>query len=589
MISKYTIERVKEAADIVSVVQDFQNIKKKGTTWVGFSPFNKERTPSFFIYKNAKFKCFSSGKQGGVIEYLIEAEKMTFVDALVYLANKYGIPVEYEVKEVDESHRKRESIMHLNKRMLDFFTWCMRQRTEDTSNAGRLLLEKGMTKDHIVKRNIGHCPYHNGLVHYLQNQYSPELLHDASAATLSNGNLYEYFRGRVVFPIYNLSGKVVGFTGRSIYWQPEAHFPKYLHSRNSEVFSKDKIVYNLYQARTSILRENSVFVVEGPTDCESFILSGIENVVSGLGSDFGHGCIQNLLRYTTNIVGVFDGDSAGRKASVRFIQNCVQMAVVPNVVFLPSGQDPNDVFLSSGAQGLKQCVGNQSDPVSALFLALDYSDSLPIKQKREILQMAIDVISKCSDMSLREMMVKRASEASGISQGSISREIKERNQEPFSEPKKAPVTPRQYIESRIIGVLHNYWNQKLFLVHDDELHTAYVRSWIFAKMEAFGLCFEREDAHGIFSVLQSVEDEDCSVPPEIPVELYPEVTHDEFEWFAVIEKVIIDWFLLQKTNASDADNILHLKEYVRTLPLVIKKMRAINGANQSIHSPNHSV
>lgn len=343
MIDKTTIDKIFATANIVEVIGEFVSLKKAGQNYRGLSPFKNEKTPSFYVSPSKGiFKCFSSGKGGNVVTFLMENEKLSYPEALQYLAKKYNIEIleKEETPQEIQIKNERESLLALNQFACQYFIETLHS-TEGKTIGFSYLTERGFREDTIIKFQLGYSREEkNAFVKKaLDKAYKLDYLIKTGLTIQSGDYSYDRFHGRVIFPIHGLTGQILGFAGRIM--KTENKIAKYINSPESDVYHKSDILYGLYFARGSILKNDKCYLVEGYTDVISMHQAGIENVVASSGTSLTLNQIRLLKRFTHNITMIFDGDEAGIKASIRGIDLLIEESLNVRVVLLPNGEDPD--------------------------------------------------------------------------------------------------------------------------------------------------------------------------------------------------------------------------------------------------------
>lgn len=345
MIDQFTIDKIMGAAQIVDVVSDFVTLRKRGVNYTGLCPFHNEKTPSFSVSPAKGIcKCFSCGKGGNAVHFIMEHEQMTYVEALKYLAKKYNIEVE-EREMTDEEkllQSERESLLIVNDFASTYFRQMLFEHLEGKSVGLSYFKERGFREDIIRKFQLGYGLEQRDAFSQaaLTKGYKKDfLLKTGLSLENEQGNLRDRFFGRVMFPIHTLSGKVVGFGGRILKNAEKA--AKYVNSPESSVYHKSRELYGIYFAKQAIVKANRCFLVEGYTDVLSMHQAGIENVVASSGTALTQGQINLIHRFTENITVLYDGDAAGIKASIRGIDLLLEEGMNVKVVLLPEGDDPD--------------------------------------------------------------------------------------------------------------------------------------------------------------------------------------------------------------------------------------------------------
>lgn len=353
MIDRQTVARILDAARIEDVVGDFVTLKRRGVNYIGLCPFHDEKTGSFIV-SPAKgiYKCFGCGKAGGAVNFIMEHEQLSYVEALRYLARKYRIEiVETELTEEERKHQSdRESMFAVNTWASNYFTDKMENTADGKAIGKSYFRERGFTDETIRKFGLGYCPDTSDhmTLDALKAGYKAEFIEKTGIGILrDNGTWYDRFRGRVMFPVHTLSGKVVAFGGRVL--RKSDKTAKYVNSPESEIYHKSNELYGIYFAKQSIVKADRCILVEGYTDVISMHQSGVTNVVASSGTSLTTGQIRLIRRFTPNITVLYDGDSAGIKASIRGIDLLLEAGMNVKVVLLPDGEDPDSFAQSHDA------------------------------------------------------------------------------------------------------------------------------------------------------------------------------------------------------------------------------------------------
>lgn len=345
MIDQATIDRIMDAAQIVDVVSEFVTLRKRGVNYVGLCPFHSEKTPSFSVSPSKGLcKCFSCGKGGNVVHFIMEHEQLSYYEALKWLARKYGIEVKERELSDEEKHAQsiRESLFVVNEFARDYFQNILKNHVEGQTVGMAYFRQRGFRDDIIQKFQLGYClNQHDAFAREaLSKGYRPEFLVKTGLCyTRDDGSLRDRFWGRVIFPVHTLSGKVVAFGGRVLH--TDAKTAKYVNSPESEIYHKSNELYGIYFAKQAIVKQDRCFLVEGYTDVISMHQSGIENVVASSGTSLTPGQIRLIHRFTNNITVLYDGDMPGIKASLRGIDMLLEEGMNVKVTLLPDGDDPD--------------------------------------------------------------------------------------------------------------------------------------------------------------------------------------------------------------------------------------------------------
>lgn len=347
MIKQKSIDSVMAAVRIEEVVGDFVSLRKQGQDFVGICPFHDDKNPSMHVSPRLGiYKCFVCDAAGNPVKFLMEHEKMSYPEAIEYLAKKYGIPLEYERSESDEERQQRtlrESLLIVNEFAQKYFVDQLRNTEEGKLMGMAYLKERGFMDATIDKFGLGYCPdgWDNFTKAALEKGYKEEYLIELGLTGKSqSGKLYDIYRGRVIFPIHNDAGKVIGFGGRIL--KKDGKDPrKYVNSRENTIYHKSDTLYGIYFAKNAIHKQQNVYLVEGYTDVISMHESGVENVVASSGTSLTQGQIRMITKRTQNITVLYDGDMAGIKASMRGIDMLLEQGLKIRVCLLPDGEDPD--------------------------------------------------------------------------------------------------------------------------------------------------------------------------------------------------------------------------------------------------------
>ncbi|WP_028377556.1 DNA primase [Leeuwenhoekiella sp. MAR_2009_132] len=482
MISKTTIDNVFETARVEEVIGDFVNLKKSGSNYKGLSPFTDERSPSFMVSPVKQiWKDFSSGKGGNAVAFLMEHEHFTYPEAIKYLAKKYNIEIE-ETEQTDEQKEQadeRESMYVVSEYAKDYF-----HKTLLNTEAGKAIgltyfKERGFTSETIEKFQLGYSPdaWDAFTSEAIRKGYKLEYLEKTGLSIVKEEKQFDRFKGRVMFPIQSLSGRILGFGGRILTNDKKA--AKYLNSPESDIYHKSKVLYGIYHAKQAIAKEDTCYLVEGYTDVIQMHQLGIENVVSSSGTALTPEQIRLINRLTPNITVLFDGDAAGQRASLRGIDLILEQGMNVKVCSFPEGEDPDSFsrkntltevqdFLKDNAKDFIQYKASllmeeaQGDPIKKAGLVRDMVESIgkiPDVIKREIyIQECARIMDIKEDVlfnTLAQILTKGQKEAPAPTKPSAG-------QMQVVEKKKAETVDRQFIlERKLIELLLLYGNQKI--------------------------------------------------------------------------------------------------------------------------------
>ena len=450
MISKETIEKVFDQARVEEVIGDFVQLKRSGSNMKGLSPFVNEKSPSFMVSPVKQiWKDFSSGKGGNSVTFLMEHEHFTYPEAIKYLANKYGIEVEETIvsNEDLEQANEKESMYLVSEFARDYFHKTMLNTDEGQAIGLSYFKERGFTKDTIEKFQLGYSPdiWDAFTKEALGKAYKLEYLEKTGLTIVKqeDGKTFDRFKGRVMFPIQSMSGRVLGFGGRILTNDKKA--AKYLNSPESEIYHKSKVLYGIFQAKQAIAKQDTCYLVEGYTDVIQFNQSGIENVVASSGTALTPDQIRLVNRLTNNITVLFDGDAAGLRASIRGIDLILEAGMNVKVCSFPDGEDPDSFAKNNSYEVLKQYLNDNSKDFIQFKadLLVKEANNDPIK-KAELIRDMVNSISKISDFIKREVYIKECSRIMDISEGVLyntlaqisKKDLTDANKK-FTEEKKA--------------------------------------------------------------------------------------------------------------------------------------------------------
>ena len=420
MISKTTIDTVFETARVEQVIGDFVQLKRAGSNFKGLSPFSEERSPSFMV-SPAKgiWKDFSSGKGGNSVAFLMEHEKFTYPEAIRYLAKKYNIEIE-ETEQTDAEKANtdiRESMFLVSEFAKNYFHDALLNSEEGKAIGYSYFKERGFTNETIKKFALGYSPeaWDAFTKEALGKGYKLEFLESSGLTIPRDDRPFDRFKGRVMFPIQSMSGRVLGFGGRILTSDKKA--AKYLNSPESEIYHKGKVLYGIFQAKQSIAKLDNCFLVEGYTDVIQFNQSGIENVVSSSGTALTPDQIRLINRLTKNVTVLFDGDAAGLRASIRGIDLILEEGMNVKICTFPDGEDPDSFAKKTSHEDLVSYLENNAKDFIQFkaSLLMNEAKNDPIKKADLIRDMVVS-ISKIPDRIQREIYIQECSRIMDISE-----------------------------------------------------------------------------------------------------------------------------------------------------------------------------
>jgi len=440
MIDQFTIEKIQSAAQIEQVVSDFITLRKRGVNYVGLCPFHDDKSPSFYVSPAKNIcKCFACGEGGTPVHFIMKHEQLSYVDALKYLAKKYGIEVK-ETELTDEEKQiqnDRESMFILNTYAQKSFTSNLFEHSEGKSVGLPYFHERGFRDDIIKKFQLGYSIDEKDAFtrQAIKAGYNPSYLEKTGLTVISeNQSTIDRFRGRVMFPVHTLSGKIVAFGGRILKNEKTA---KYINSPESEIYHKGNELYGIYFARQAIVKQDRCFLVEGYTDVISMHQAGIENVVASSGTALTQGQIRLIHRLTNNVTVLYDGDAAGIKAALRGIDLLLEAGLNIKIVLLPEGEDPDSFARKQNASSFYNFIqANEADFVRfKAGLLLEEAGNDPVKKSQTITEI-INTIAIIPEEIIRLVYIKECSRLTGVDEGTLVRAIAKKRQEILLQKKK---------------------------------------------------------------------------------------------------------------------------------------------------------
>ncbi|MFP4621664.1 MAG: DNA primase [Bacteroidales bacterium] len=494
MIDKQTVERIIETADITDVIQDFVNLKKRGTNYLGLCPFHNEKTPSFTVSASKGiFKCFGCGKGGNAINFIMEHEHLSYPEALRYLANKYNIEIEEKELSAEDIEEKnvRDSLQIVSNFAAKHFQENLKNHQEGRSVGLSYLKERSIREDMIDKFDLGYSldQWESFTQAALKKGFKQDYLEKTGLTVVKENKRYDRFRGRIMFPIHSLSGNVIGFGGRTM--KKDEKTAKYINSPESEIYHKSNILYGIYHAKKAITKNEKCYMVEGYTDVIALHQKGIENVVASSGTSLTENQIRLVKRFTPNITIIFDGDPAGMKASLRGIDLILEQGMNVKVLPLPEGEDPDSFSKKQGASELVRYIEEneqdfihfktrllseeaQNDPVKKAGLINDVVRSIamiPAGIMRTVYikncSSLLDIDEKVLYEETNKIRNKRARQKYRREQAGREKEEKN-NQNLTSVPAFIEEVYSETQEKEIIRLLLHYGDEDLYTYKEDK-------------------------------------------------------------------------------------------------------------------------
>lgn len=427
MINKDTIQSIIETARIEEVIGDYVTLKKRGVNLIGLCPFHNEKTPSFTVSApKGIYKCFGCGKAGNSVNFLMEHEHFSYPEALRYLAKKYFIEIEEEqvTPEQQQALSERESLINVTAFAQQYFSKTLMKTDEGKAIGLSYFKERGFDEKTIEKFQLGYSPEAwDGLTKAaLENGYNLEYLVSTGLTISKDNQYYDRFRGRVMFPIHNLSGRVIGFGGRTL--STDKTKPKYVNSPESEIYHKSNVLYGIFFAKSSIIAHDNCFLVEGYTDVISLHQSGIENVVASSGTSLTTEQIKLIRRYTPNITILYDGDEAGIKASFRGIDMILGEEMNVKIVLFPDGEDPDSFARKNRPAEVRDFIQQHAADFVTFKTTLLVGETAndPIK-KAGLIKEIVGTIALIPDAIIRSVYIRECGGIMKISEQTLINEL----------------------------------------------------------------------------------------------------------------------------------------------------------------------
>ncbi|MBN2173412.1 MAG: DNA primase [Bacteroidales bacterium] len=492
MISRDTIQTILETARVEEVVGEFVNLRKRGVNMIGLCPFHNEKTPSFTVSPpKGIFKCFGCGKAGNAVNFVMEHEHYTYPEALRYIARKYNIEIEEEEQTPEQIQdlNEKESLYAVSTFAQKFFTDQL-FHTEEGKAIGLSYFKSRDLREHTIEQfQLGYSPdsWDAFTRHAFDNGFKQDYLVKSGMCIEKNGKTFDRFNARVIFPIHNLSGRVIGFGGRIL--KSDEKKAKYINSPESDIYNKSQVLYGLYFAKNAIIKKDNCFLVEGYTDVISLFQAGFENVVASSGTSLTTDQIRLIKRYTPNITILYDGDEAGLKASFRGIDMILEQGMNVKIVMFPQGEDPDsfvrshrsmevEEFLHSGARDFIQFKTN---------ILLQDAKNDPVK-KAGLIKEIVQSISVIPDQIMRSVYVKECSVMMEMAEQTLMNELnkmlrkklRQQNLQEFdgdfieipstTVEKQVDINlnDTEYQERDVIRLLLNYGNDEIDAEQEDE-------------------------------------------------------------------------------------------------------------------------
>lgn len=559
MISKATIDTVFETARVEEVIGDFVQLKRAGTNYKGLSPFSDERSPSFMVSPVKQiWKDFSSGKGGNVVAFLMEHEHFTYPEAIRFLAKKYNIEIEETVQTDEEKANTdvRESMYLVTEFAQKYFHNILLNSEEGKAIGYTYFKERGFTNDTINKFALGYSPetWDAFTKEALGNGYKLEFLLSTGLTIPKEDRPFDRFKGRVMFPIQSMSGRVLGFGGRILTNDKKA--AKYLNSPESEIYHKSKVLYGIYQAKQAIAKQNNCYLVEGYTDVIQFNQAGIENVVASSGTALTPDQIRLISRLTKNITVLFDGDAAGLRASIRGIDLILEEGMNVKVCAFPDGEDPDSFAKKTPLNELIAYLDNNAKDFIQFkaSLLMDEAKNDPIK-KADIIRDMVVSVSKIPDRIQREIYIQECSRIMDISEQVLLSTLAQLVQKEIKEVDKKAKQNQQVFE--VVKNDNQQSNDKVDILYQLERKIIEMLLLYGNKEEEFEDAFMNTDENG--EIVSATEKKQFPVYQRIYLSLQEDEVELANPLFRGIYNNLIDYY-----NQHEAFNI---EQYLAQIPI----------------------
>ena len=456
MINQETISKIMETARIEEVVGDFVALKKRGTSLIGNCPFHNEKTPSFHVsVTKGIYKCFGCGKGGDSVHFVMDHEKYSYPEALKFLANKYNIEVEETVQSPQniEAQNARESLYIVSEYAASYFANELFTGEEGRAIGLSYFKERGFREDIVKKFQLGYSPdvWDALILNATAAGHKEEYLEKTGLAIRNDkGKVYDRFRGRVMFPIHNFTGRVIGFGGRTL--KTDKNVPKYVNSPESDIYHKSNVLYGLFHAKKSIRDTDNCYLVEGYADVLSVHQAGIENVVASSGTSLTVEQIRMIGRFTENVTILYDGDAAGIKASLRGLDMILEEGLNVKVVSFPDGHDPDSYMHHVGASAFKNYIENSRKDfiLYKANILLKEAGNDPIK-RAGIIKDIVESISKIPDDIKASIFIRECSSLLQIEERILLSELNKMRAAKFKKASNSSNTSTPYNQPSDLG------------------------------------------------------------------------------------------------------------------------------------------
>ncbi len=606
MIDQTTIQRIFDATDIYGVVSEFVHLKKRGVNYVGCCPFHNEKTGSFTVSPSKGiYKCFGCGKGGNAVNFIMDHEQLSYVEALKYLAAKYGIPV--EEKELSENERRekseRESMLIVTGYAQEYFVRQLHHSDEGKSIGLSYFKKRGLDPETIEKFGLGYNPegWDDFTKTALDQGYKKEYLVKTGLTIESEKGLFDRFRGRVMFPVRDIAGKVIAFGGRIM--TNDKKSAKYLNSPESDIYHKSRTLYGIYFAKKSIVQQNRCYLVEGYLDVISFHRKGVENTVASSGTSLTVEQIRLIHRLTSNVTIIYDGDAAGIKASLRGIDLLLEEGLNVRVLPLPEGEDPDSFAQKHTPEELMIYItGHETDFIHFKTKLLSGQAGEDPVERAKMITDIIKSISLIPDSITRSVYVRQTAEQMKVEEKVLYTEIGRFRKEVTGErpvghgtiPKITkqelpavsirPGNPCEVEETILIRYLLLFGNLELYEEQRDHLtYTVSVGEYIIKELaedelEMFNPCLQE---------IQKEYSDHYKAPGFIPAKFF--IGHSNPAISSFVANILCEPYELSKIWSQKGDRMVtEEKMLVELLPKIVDNYK-IKRIEMMAHETDHKI
>jgi DNA primase len=493
VIARDTIQTIIETARVEEVVGDFVTLRKRGVNMIGLCPFHNEKTPSFTVSPvKGIYKCFGCGKAGNSVNFVMEHEHYTYPEALRFLAKKYNIEIEEEEQTPEQLQEinEKESLYAVTAFAQKFFTEQLFQSEEGKAIGLSYFKNRDFRENIMELFQLGYSPdsWEAFTVKAIENGYNPEFLVKSGLTIEKDGKRFDRFSARVIFPIHNLSGRVIGFGGRIL--KSEEKKAKYINSPESDIYNKSQVLYGIYFAKNAIIKKDNCYLVEGYTDVISLFQAGFENVVASSGTSLTTDQIRLIKRYTPNITILYDGDEAGLKASFRGIDMILEQGMNVKIVMFPAGEDPDSFVRSHRSIEVEEFLSREASDFIRFktnILLKDAQDD-PIK-KAGLIREIVQSIGLIPDAIIRSVYVKECSATMDMAEQTLMNELNKILRKKFRQ-----TTDQNIPEETISGAIYPAEKQTEVEYHDTEFQEKDIIRLLLTYFRE-NIEFEEQDEH----------------------------------------------------------------------------------------------